>query len=205
MTAEAPAPRDQGDSRDEGRELTLAVGANLRRLRTRRGLSLERLAQRSAVSRAMLGQIELGQSTPTISVLWKIARALGVTFSALITSNAQVRPLVSRRREAKWLGSGDRSFLSRALFPIDEARRVEFYQLELAAGAEERADAHAPGTTENLVLASGGVEIGVDGAAHLLETGDAILFQADVPHWYRNPGLVPAIMFLVITYSDEVG
>ena len=36
-----------------------AVGANLRRLRTRRGLSLERLAQASGVSRAMLGQVEL--------------------------------------------------------------------------------------------------------------------------------------------------
>jgi ribosome-binding protein aMBF1 (putative translation factor) len=69
MTAEAPATGDGDEARDEGRELTLAVGANLRRLRTRRGLSLERLAQRSGVSRAMLGQIELAQSTPTIALL----------------------------------------------------------------------------------------------------------------------------------------
>ena len=60
----------------ESTDLAPVVGGNLRRLRTRRGLSLERLAQISGVSRAMLGQIELGQSAPTINVLWKIARAL---------------------------------------------------------------------------------------------------------------------------------
>ena len=70
----------------EATDLAPVVGANLRRLRTRRGLSLERLAQISGVSRAMLGQIELGQSAPTINVLWKIARALEVTFSALISA-----------------------------------------------------------------------------------------------------------------------
>ena len=68
---------------EEATDLAPVVGANLRRLRTKRGLSLERLSQLSGVSRAMLGQIELGQSAPTINVLWKISRALEVTFSAL--------------------------------------------------------------------------------------------------------------------------
>src|SRR2546425_7373832 len=67
-------------------DLTAAVGANLRRLRTRRGLSLERLAHASGVSRAMLSQIELGRSTPTLRTLWKIAYALNKPFSALIMS-----------------------------------------------------------------------------------------------------------------------
>ena len=60
------------------------MGPALRRLRADRGLSLDRLAAASDVSRAMLNQIELGKSTPTIKVLWKIARALEVPFSALI-------------------------------------------------------------------------------------------------------------------------
>ena len=68
-------------SADASSDLTPIVGGNLRRLRMKRGLSLERLSRASGVSQAMLGQIELGQSTPTINVLWKIARALGVAFS----------------------------------------------------------------------------------------------------------------------------
>ncbi|HTU64105.1 MAG TPA: helix-turn-helix transcriptional regulator, partial [Polyangiales bacterium] len=50
-----------------------AVAANLRRLRTRKGFSLERLARASGVSRAMLNQIELARSAPTVNVLWRIA------------------------------------------------------------------------------------------------------------------------------------
>ena len=69
-----------------GNDLTPVLGANLRRLRSRRSLSLEKLAKLSGVSRAMLGQIELGQSAPTVNVLWKISTALEVPFSALITS-----------------------------------------------------------------------------------------------------------------------
>src|SRR5205814_1689381 len=146
----AKRPRKSAENAPHG-ELTAIVGVNLRRLRNDRGLSLEKLAQASGVSRAMLGQIELGQSAPTINVLWKIARALEVTFSALISARTQSGALVLRSQESKLLTSKDRSFTSRPLFPFDEPRRVEFYELRLAAGSIEDADAHPPGTTENLV------------------------------------------------------
>lgn len=186
-------------------DLAPIVGANLRRLRTRRGLSLERLAQVSGVSRAMLGQIELGQSAPTINVLWKIARALEVTFSALISTRTQAGALVLRAADSKLLTSKDRSFSSRALFPFDEPRRVEFYELRLAGGCVEDADAHPPGTTENLVVTAGTVEIDAGGDTHRLEAGDSILFEADTPHAYRNPGQSESVMYLVMTYAEEIG
>ena len=103
----------------------------------------------------MLGQIELGQSAPTINVLWKIASGLGVTFSALITAQQRSGPLVLRAQQARLLTSSDRKFSSRALFPVDEPRRVEFYELRLSPGGVEHADAHAAGTVENLVVAAG--------------------------------------------------
>ncbi len=189
----------------EAADLAPVVGANLRRLRTRRGLSLERLAQISGVSRAMLGQIELGQSAPTINVLWKIARALEVTFSALISARTQSGALVLRSADSKLLTSKDRSFSSRALFPFDEPRRVEFYELRLAAGTIEDADAHPPGTSENLVVTAGTIEIDVAGDTHRLEAGDSILFEADTPHAYRNPGKSESVMYLVMTYAEEIG
>jgi transcriptional regulator with XRE-family HTH domain len=189
----------------EQTDLAPIVGGNLRRLRTRRGLSLERLAQISGVSRAMLGQIELGQSAPTINVLWKIARALEVTFSALISTRTQSGALVLRSSESKILTSKDRSFSSRALFPFDEPRRIEFYELRLAAGSKEEADGHPPGTSENLVVTAGVIEIDVAGDTHRLETGDSILFEADTPHAYRNPGRSDAVMYLVMTYAEAIG
>jgi transcriptional regulator with XRE-family HTH domain len=181
------------------------VGANLRRLRTRRGLSLERLARRSDVSRAMLSQVELGRSAPTINVLWKIARALGVTFSALLTTNLDTAPVVMREGVAKRLTSCDGSFSSRALFPFDSPRRVEFYELRLKPNSVEEAAPHPPGTSENIVVNTGAVSITVCNTTHELNQGDALLFSADVAHAYRNLGQSDALMYLVMTYAETLG
>lgn len=205
--AAPPEPRaaDPREAPATSRDLTPVVGGNLRRLRGQRGLSLERLSQISGVSRAMLGQVELGQSAPTINVLWKISSALGVPFSALISSRTSGTIHVLRGQEAKLLTSQDGSFTSRALFPFDEPRRVEFYELRLAPGGAERADAHNPGTVENLVVAKGSVEIEVQGRKELLGAGDAMVFEADVPHVYRSRSEGESVLYLVMTYADTVG
>lgn len=198
-------PAEAAQPETASADLAPVVGRNLRRLRTERGLSLEKLAQASGVSRAMLGQVELGQSAPTINVLWKIARAVDVPFSALITTAQATGVKVMRAEQAKRLLSSDGSFLSRALFPFDEPRRVEFYELKLMPKGVEKAEAHAPGTTENLVVAKGSVEIEVGGTKHELGTGDAILFEADAPHVYRNTASGESVLYLVMTYAEQVG
>lgn len=200
---ETPEPaREEWSYDQEPADLAPVVGGNLRRLRMRRGLSLEKLAQKSGVSRAMLGQIELGQSAPTINVLWKIARALDVTFATLIQAREAGGTTVLKKATAKVLASQDGRFSSRALFPFDGPRRAEFYELRLAPKATEEAEAHAPGTVENLVVADGQLELVVGKETHRLETGDAILFEADVAHSYVNVGARECVMFLVMTYAE---
>lgn len=195
----AAAPQEASD------ELVAIVARNLKRIRTRRGHSLERLAKLSGVSRAMLSQIELGKSTPTIGLLWKVARALAVPFAALTSISGVHGTVVLRAADSKSLSSSDGSFISRALFPYDSQRKVEFYELRIRPGGVERADPHAPGTTENIAVAAGAVEIEISGTAHHLSEGDAILFEADAPHVYRNTGAKEAQLFLVMTYVELVG
>jgi transcriptional regulator with XRE-family HTH domain len=198
-----PAPA-AAPEKDAG-QIAGVVSRNLKRLRTRRDLSLEALAKRSGVSRGMLSQIELGRSVPTISLLWKVARALDVPFAALTTDAKAGGTVVLPAEKAKLLSSSGGEFTSRALFPFDSERRVEFYKLTLAPHAEENADPHAPGTTENLVVAAGEVEITASGVSYTLHADDAVMFEADVPHRYRNLGAKTAVMYLVMTYTDAVG
>jgi len=186
-------------------DLVPILGANLRRLRVRRGLSLERLSKLSGVSRAMLSQVELAYSAPTINVIWRIASALGVPFGALLATTDLQTTQVMRRNQAKTLTSHDGGFSSRALFPPDMPRRTEFYELRLKSGAVEHATAHAPGTTENLVVNAGRLAICVGDDTTELDTGDAIQFTADVPHTYRNLELRDTVVYLVMTYAEELG
>lgn len=204
-----PDPPKSGTGRSAAREepsqdLTPVVGRNLRRFRSERALSLEALSKASGVSRAMLGQVELGQSTPTINVVWKIARALDVPFSALISEQSTPGTWILPRAKARVLASSDGAFVSRALFPMDRPRNVEFYELRLAPRGVEQAEPHPPGTVENLVVARGRVALSIDGDRRLLDEGDAILFEADLPHSYENVDADgEAVMYLVMTYAHR--
>lgn len=203
--AVSEAPASSRSKQVEADQIAGVVSRNVKRLRTRRNLSLEALAKLSGVSRGMLSQIELGRSVPTIALLWKVARALGVPFAALTSEAGTGGTTLLPAEKAKILTSVGGAFTSRALFPFDSERRVEFYKLTLAPDSEEIADPHAPGTIENLVVASGQVEIVAAGVSYILRPEDAIMFEADVPHRYRNIGAKTAVMYLVMTYAEAVG
>jgi quercetin dioxygenase-like cupin family protein len=55
------------------------------------------------------------------------------------------------------------------------------------------------------VVTHGSVEIEVAGELHHLDTGDSIVFEADTAHAYRNAGKGEAVMYLVMTYAQEIG
>jgi len=194
----------EGASNETGEADEPAVGPNLRRVRTKRGLSLERLARSSGVSRSMLSQIELGQTSPTVPLLWRIARTLGVPFSALIGPTHGGAPQVLRARDSKVLTNPEGSFSSRALFPPGERPQSEFFEVRLKVGAQEQAQPRAPGTLANLVVGAGTVEITVERTTHTLEAGDAMSFGCDVPHAFRNTGRVDALIYLVVTHLDPI-
>ncbi len=187
-------------SESEAPELDAIVGENVRLLRTERGYSLDMLAGLSGVGRQTLGQIELGRTVPTLGTLWKIARAFDVPFSVLLARPETTSTVVIRQTSAKRLVSADGRFSSRALFPFGDKGKVEFYELWLAGHGREDAEAHAPRTRENLVVTSGRLSLEVGKEHFELAKGDAIVFLADVPHAYVNPGSEECWMNLVMTY-----
>lgn len=195
-----PAP-DEVAAEEGDPELDAVVGQNVKDLRTARGLTLDLLAGMSGVGRQALGQIEIGRTVPSVGTLWKIARAFDVPFSALLARPAPRATTVFRHATAKRLVSPDGRFSSRALYAPGDGGKVELYELFLAAHAREDAEAHAPGTRENLVVTAGRLQLDVGAETFELVKGDAIAFTADVAHAYINPGNEECWMNLVMTYQ----
>lgn len=189
-------------SEDEELPLDGLVAKNFRELRAARGLTLDQLAKMTGLSRQLLGQIELGRAAPSVSMVWTAARAFDVPFAALLAANNKVETRVLPAATAKRLVSPDGRYSSRALFPFGE-QKTEFYELWLAPHAREDADAHAPGTRENLVVASGRLEVSVGGQRYELGKGDAIVFAADSPHSYLNLSNEECVVHLVMTYASH--
>jgi transcriptional regulator with XRE-family HTH domain len=208
-----PTPRVGTDAADAV-PVWPALGENLRRLRRRKGYSLDRLARASDVSRAMLGQIELGQSVPTVQLLWRVASGLCVSFVALLSNLLELEDevptrVVRKRRQAALIPAPSAAGPTNAEGPPMELRPLfpptqtpglaEFYELRLRPRGVHRSEAHSPAMIENLVVTQGSLVIDVGAERYELATGDAIVFRADVKHRYSNPEDGEAIAYLVMT------
>jgi transcriptional regulator with XRE-family HTH domain len=187
-------------------KLSLAVGENLRQLRRKHGLSLEQLAHKSGVSRAMLGQIETGKSAPTINLLGRIADALKVSVPSLISNPGTGGTVIVPRDRETIVASSDGGFTSRALFPWGGAQSIEMYEVTIAPHHREDIAAHEPGTKKAILVVAGNVEVNLaDEPPANLSDGDAILFNADAAHQLHNLGDREAKLFLVVTHIDGNG
>lgn len=60
------------------------LGRNLRRLREEKGLSQEDFAFEAGIHRTYVSDIERGARNPTVSIVEKLAHALGTTASELV-------------------------------------------------------------------------------------------------------------------------
>lgn len=183
-------------------EVAQRVGDNLRELRRKRDLSLDELAQKTGVSRAGLSQIETRRTNPTLGVLWKIAAGLEVPFAELI-GEARAQVSVLRRKEVPVLRSADLRFESRPLMPPSAGNQVEAYELRLAARARHASDSHGAGTRELVAVISGALRLTAGDRTETLEAGDSMLFNANLPHVYENPGETEARYHDVIMYPSR--
>src|SRR6187401_91409 len=105
-----------------------ALAANVRRIRTARGLSLSDLARRAGVAKATLVGLESGRGNPTVSTLRSLADELGVAIEQLLTDSAAPTLHVARAGEGSVIrGEGaDVRFVHRT--PIGGAM-LELYEL----------------------------------------------------------------------------
>lgn len=181
-------------------DLARRIGQRLRDERQARNMSLDDLSRASGVSRAALSQIETRKSSPSMSVMWKIAVGLGIPFAELLGGEGE-QGTVLRRTDSQVLRSPDGRFESRPLVPAGTTPWVELYELRMAARATQRSEPHAAGTREVVVVLSGSIRVEVGELSYDLEAGDSIAFRADQQHSYINAGASEARAHNVIVYS----
>jgi XRE family transcriptional regulator, regulator of sulfur utilization len=168
------------------------IGARVRALREAMGLSLRDLAARCGVSAPMLSQVEREETSPTLATAARIAAGLELSLSQLLRLDEGDGVVVVRRRERRSGGPARGGHRYEIVTPPLPGQRAEVSEHLLAAGAStggpEDPPMHEPGSRETAVVTSGRVTLVCDGAAHLLDAGDAVTFDADLPHHFENPG-----------------
>lgn len=172
----------------------------LKSLRTERGWSLDRAAKETGVSKAMLGQIERGESSPTIARLWKIADGFGVSLSHFIEPPLARQAVEVRQADRLRQQPATDDMLVAPLFPFDSHFGFEMFELTLLPGYERYSEPHQTGVTEHVVVVDGALELFLEGEWVALAKGEAVRFAADQPHGYRNRHQAPAVFHNLIHY-----
>ena len=176
------------------------IAATLKATRARRGWSLTLTAAKTGVSKAMLGQIERGESSPTVAVLWKIASGMSVPFSVFIAAPARQEDVLRRTGVPAPVSAQESVMRVTPLFPFDARLGFEMLVVEVVAGGASASSPHERGVIEHVIVVSGQLELDIDGVCHQLSSGDGICFAADRPHGYRNRTSEPVRFHNLIHY-----
>ncbi|MEH6629100.1 MAG: XRE family transcriptional regulator [Motiliproteus sp.] len=184
-------------------ELDQYLAKALKTLRKEKGWSLDRTAKETGVSKAMLGQIERGESSPTIATLWKIAGGFHTQMSTFLNPQT-VKMVDTVIRSASSLRQQPASdeMLVAPLFPYEQRFGFEMLELTLLPGYERFSEPHEQGVTEHVVVLSGKMELLVNDEWIPLTPGSGIRFAADKPHGYRNNTTAPVVFHNLIHYSQ---
>jgi transcriptional regulator with XRE-family HTH domain len=181
-----------------------AVARNMRDLRTSRGWSLDQLAARSGVSKGMLVHLEQARTNPSLGTLCKLAETLGISLAGLIELHETPRVQVMAPEATVRLWSGPDGGGADLLMGSDRRDHVELWTWRMAPGESLASSAHIPGTQEMLHVLEGTLTLDVDGETHTVPPGGAALFDADLPHEYRNDHAHDVRFVMVVLTPDPV-
>jgi transcriptional regulator with XRE-family HTH domain len=176
------------------------LGGRVRELRRGRGLTLEDLAEQSGVSRAMISKLERGEKNPTLVIAAKLAEGLGVTLSQLAGMEERREVVVVPRERRMVMRDPETGFERQLLSPNFVGRGVEFIRNEIPEDSTSgEFPPHRRGVEEHIVVERGSLRATVGGEEYLLGEGDALYFEADVPHSFDNAGEGECSYYLVIS------
>lgn len=155
----------------------IQVAKHLRQQRKARGLSLDKTAALTGVSKAMLGQIERGESSPTIATLWKIASGINTSFSAFFAHDDQLC-----RHDMAF--PDDPNMEVETLFPYQEDAGFEMFEITLTDFHQQHSSPHAHGVIEHILVLEGELVVQCGDVLHTLKMGERMRFFADQEHGY---------------------
>ena len=164
------------------------IGKNIQKIRKEHQLTLDSLAERSGVSKAMLSQIESEKVNPTVATVWKIARGLEVELDALLKGKSEdIRKFsVTRHENISVLDTTPNGPHLRVLSPIEMAEDLEIYLLTFDPGSSLDSKAHEARSEEYLTVLEGEVRVTAGENVSELSAGDFIIYHCDIDHKIEN-------------------
>ena len=190
----------------EGRLLEESIGREVHGYREKLGITISELAKSSRISAGMLSKIENGQTSPSLSTLQALARALNVPVTALFKG-------FDEERDAVHVKAGEGLTIERRGTRAGHQYQllghtpsgslvVEPYLIKLTEASDVFPIFQHAGL-EFIYMLEGEVVYRHGTKTYTLCPGDSLYFDADAPHGPEELKHLPITFLSVITYNRQ--
>jgi transcriptional regulator with XRE-family HTH domain len=188
--AQSAPKRGTGRAAAGAPDLARELGRRARAMRKAAGLTLEALAARSGVSRAMLSKVERGEKSPTLSVATRIAGGLDVSLSALMGADPLPAGVAVRRAgERPCFRDPETGFERHVLSPANAGGDVELILHVIPPGVSSGVlPTYEGGVEKYLIVQEGRLSVYLGTVRHELDVGDSFFFRITEPYRFVNEG-----------------
>lgn len=161
------------------------IGSRIKRLRKAEKMTLKQLSEATDLSIGYLSNVERNISSPTMSNLIKICKALQTDIITLISSLSLQNPLVRAAERQQIFYADSPKVKLESLTQGSE--RLNGLCITISPGAHygDKQRRHTD-QDELAVVVAGQLEMMVEGKSYLLETGDCLYIKANSHHSYNN-------------------
>jgi transcriptional regulator with XRE-family HTH domain len=180
----------------------LIVGLKIRELRNQHRFSLRILAERSGLNINTLSLIENGKSSPSVGTLQQLARAMDVPITAFFESEPISKQIVFTGHDHRPGATFNNAYMQNLGKDLaDNAVQPFIVTLDQGAGSGERLIVHTG--HEFVYCMNGRVNYVIDHKEYSLAPGDSIVFEAHLPHQWKNTGDGQSQIILVLYPADQ--
>jgi transcriptional regulator with XRE-family HTH domain len=182
--------------------VSVNIGERLRELREARNISMRALAVRSGLSANALSMIERGKASPSVSTLYKLADALGISITSFFGSDTQRQQVVFLKADQRTRMSFTRGVFE-GLGGEQFVGRVEPFLLTLESNANSGPRSMTHTGHEFVFCLRGELEYQVERQIYQLSSGDNLLFAAHLKHRWKNVGGTVVTALIIISGFEE--
>lgn len=162
------------------------IGSKLKVLRTAKKLSIAELSKLSDVSTGLISQIERDKVVPSVTSLWRLAKALDTNINYFFAEEPKEEQMILRDGEHRIFVMHHESSFYKMLCPATPERMLDLVEVTLKSGCSyEKKSLHHEGEECGYVL-KGTLVVHLNGKDYTLHAGDSIYFDSTLPHKYIN-------------------
>lgn len=184
----------------QNKDINDVIAANLKKFRNENNLSLDEVAKLTGVSKSMINRIESLKSVPSVTVLWKIANGLKISFSMLMEEKTEDNILLEKKN-IKPLS--DKNYHVYTYIPYDSNSNIEMFYIELEAHSIHTSKGHEKALFEYVFSLTDTLEISLnnDKETTKIQRENMFKFDARKEHSYHNNSNEKLNAIIVITYK----